>query len=64
MGLQKPVTLGKPRECAGITAMIHNEVQAAQGYPSWRDYMHAPLACSRARSSTRWTGCREMPGRP
>ncbi|MDQ0923093.1 hypothetical protein QF038_001601 [Pseudarthrobacter sp. W1I19] len=41
MGLQKPVILDRPRECAGITAMIHNEVKTAMEDPSWREYIVA-----------------------
>lgn len=39
MGLRKPVDLGKPKECAGITAMIHKEVELADGYPDWESYI-------------------------
>ncbi|WP_416430060.1 hypothetical protein [Paenarthrobacter nicotinovorans] len=41
MGLRKPVDLGKPKECAGITAMIHKEVELAAGYPNWESYIAA-----------------------
>ncbi|WP_091465360.1 hypothetical protein [Paenarthrobacter nitroguajacolicus] len=41
MGLRKPVDLGKPKECAGITAMIHKEVELAAEYPDWESYISA-----------------------
>lgn len=41
MGLRKPVDLGKPKECAGITAIIHKEVELAAEYPDWESYIEA-----------------------
>lgn len=41
MGLRQPVDLGKPKECAGMTGMIHREVRIAAGYPDWETYIAA-----------------------
>lgn len=40
-GLREPVNLGKYRECAGMTAMIHREVSIAAEYPDWETYIAA-----------------------
>ncbi|MHA7298215.1 hypothetical protein [Pseudarthrobacter sp. MDT3-1] len=40
-GLREPVDLGKPKECAGMTGMIHREIRIASGYPDWETYIAA-----------------------
>lgn len=40
-GLRPPADIGKRKECAGMTAMIHREVRIAADYPDWETYIAA-----------------------